>query len=106
MRTPGRHSRLELMQFHKPTAVSAEPRDAPANTLGIRRIMFAVEDLDDVLARRAPMVPSSLARWRSTRTGIGSATSAALMASSSHWPSSSAEAFDLLHRAILGQRRG
>src|SRR5262245_65642102 len=43
MRTPDGHSRLELAQFHKPTAVSAEPRNAPANTLGIRRIMFAVE---------------------------------------------------------------
>jgi predicted enzyme related to lactoylglutathione lyase len=38
------------MKFHTPTAVSGEP-SAPANTLGIRRIMFAVEDIDDVLAR-------------------------------------------------------
>jgi catechol 2,3-dioxygenase-like lactoylglutathione lyase family enzyme len=37
--------------FHTPTAVSAEPENAPANTLGISRITFAVEDLDDVLAR-------------------------------------------------------
>jgi catechol 2,3-dioxygenase-like lactoylglutathione lyase family enzyme len=41
---------LELTKFHTPTAVSAEP-NAPANTLGIRRIMFAVDDIDDVLAR-------------------------------------------------------
>jgi hypothetical protein len=33
------------------TAVSAEPENAPANTLGIRRIMFAVKDIEDVLAR-------------------------------------------------------
>ena len=32
-------------------AARAEPRDAPANTLGIRRLMFAVDNLDDVLAR-------------------------------------------------------
>ncbi|MBB4931714.1 catechol 2,3-dioxygenase-like lactoylglutathione lyase family enzyme [Lipingzhangella halophila] len=51
MRTPDGHSRLELMQFHTPTAVSAEPKNSPANTLGIRRIMFAVDDIEDVLAR-------------------------------------------------------
>jgi catechol 2,3-dioxygenase-like lactoylglutathione lyase family enzyme len=50
MRTPDGHSRLELTKFHTPTAVSAEP-NAPANTLGIRRIMFAVDDIEDVLAR-------------------------------------------------------
>ena len=51
MRTPDGHSRLELMRFHNPEAVRAEPKDAPANALGIRRLMFAVEDIDDVLAR-------------------------------------------------------
>ena len=51
MRTPDGHGRLELMRFHRPTAVSAEPRNAPANTLGIRRIMFTVDDIEDVLAR-------------------------------------------------------
>ena len=51
MRTPDGHSRLELTKFHKPTAISAEPTNAPANTLGIRRIMFAVDDIDDVVAR-------------------------------------------------------
>ena len=50
MRTPDGHGRLELTKFHTPTAVSAEP-NAPANTLGIRRIMIAVEDIEDVLAR-------------------------------------------------------
>jgi catechol 2,3-dioxygenase-like lactoylglutathione lyase family enzyme len=51
MRTPDGHGRLELMKFHRPTAVSAEPKNAPANTLGIRRIMFAVKDIEDVLTR-------------------------------------------------------
>jgi catechol 2,3-dioxygenase-like lactoylglutathione lyase family enzyme len=51
LRTPDGHGRLELMKFHAPTAVSAEPENAPANTLGIRRIMFAVTDIEDVLAR-------------------------------------------------------
>ena len=51
MRTPDGHGRLELNKFHTPTAISAEPEDAPVNTLGIRRIMFAVDDIEDVLAR-------------------------------------------------------
>ena len=51
IRTPDGHGRLELMKFHSPPAASAEPENAPANTLGIRRIMFAVEDIEDVLAR-------------------------------------------------------
>ena len=51
MRTPDGHGRVELTTFHTPPAVRAEPENAPANTLGIRRIMLAVEDLDDVIAR-------------------------------------------------------
>jgi catechol 2,3-dioxygenase-like lactoylglutathione lyase family enzyme len=51
MRTPGGPGRVELTRFHSPPAVKAEPENAPANTLGIRRIMFAVTDLDDVVAR-------------------------------------------------------
>ena len=50
MRTPDGHGRLELMKFHAPPATTAEP-NAPANTLGIRRIMFAVEDIEAALAR-------------------------------------------------------
>jgi catechol 2,3-dioxygenase-like lactoylglutathione lyase family enzyme len=51
MRTPDGHGRLELDKFHSPPAVRGEPVNAPVNTLGIRRIMFAVDDIDDVLAR-------------------------------------------------------
>ena len=51
MRTPDGHGRVELTKFRRPTADSAEPNNAPPNTLGIRRIMFAVEDIDDVVAR-------------------------------------------------------
>jgi catechol 2,3-dioxygenase-like lactoylglutathione lyase family enzyme len=50
VRTPDGHGRLELTKFHTPNAVGAEPK-AQANTLGIRRIMFAVEDIEDVLSR-------------------------------------------------------
>ncbi len=51
MRTPDGHGRVELAKFHTPPAVRAEPESAPANALGIRRIMFAVSDIDDVVAR-------------------------------------------------------
>ncbi|KAB2345159.1 VOC family protein [Actinomadura rudentiformis] len=51
MRTPDGHGRVELSKFHTPSAISSEPRNAPANTLGMRRIMFTVDDLDDVIAR-------------------------------------------------------
>jgi catechol 2,3-dioxygenase-like lactoylglutathione lyase family enzyme len=51
MKTPDGHGRVELAKFHTPPAVKAGPESAPVNTLGIRRIMFAVEDIDDVVAR-------------------------------------------------------
>jgi catechol 2,3-dioxygenase-like lactoylglutathione lyase family enzyme len=51
MRAPDGHGGVELTRYHTPPAVRAEPEDAPANALGIRRIMFAVEDIDDVVAR-------------------------------------------------------
>ena len=51
MRTPDGHGGIELTKFHTPPAVRAEAESAPANALGIRRIMFAVDDLDDVVAR-------------------------------------------------------
>ena len=51
LRTPDGHGRIELAMFHTPKAIRAEPQDAPTNTLGIRRIMFAVDDIDDVIAR-------------------------------------------------------
>jgi len=50
MRTPDGHGRVELTKFHTPSAISSEPQNAPANTLGIRRIMFAVDDIDATVA--------------------------------------------------------
>jgi hypothetical protein len=58
MRTPDGHSRLEQMKFRKPLATTAEP-NAPANTLGIRRIMVAVGDIED-----GPCPPAG--PWRRT----------------------------------------
>lgn len=51
MRTPDGYGRIELDKFHTPKAVRTEPEDAPVNALGIRRIMFTVTDIDDVVAR-------------------------------------------------------
>jgi catechol 2,3-dioxygenase-like lactoylglutathione lyase family enzyme len=50
MVTPDGHSRLELSRFLTPTVV-ADHRNAPVNALGYLRVMFAVEDIDDMLAR-------------------------------------------------------
>ncbi|MFJ7072223.1 VOC family protein [Streptomyces sp. NPDC098781] len=51
LRVPDGHGRVELAKFHRPKAITPEPRDAPANTLGLRRIMFAVDDIEDVVSR-------------------------------------------------------
>ena len=50
MRTPDGHSRLELSRFNAP-GIASDHRTAPVNSLGYLRVMFAVEDLDDTLAR-------------------------------------------------------
>ena len=50
MRTPDGHSRLELSRFDAP-AIASDHRTAPVNSLGYLRVMFAVENLDDTLAR-------------------------------------------------------
>ena len=51
MRTPDGHGRVELTKFRNPELVAAEPAIAPPNTLGLRQIMFAVDDIDDTVAR-------------------------------------------------------
>jgi catechol 2,3-dioxygenase-like lactoylglutathione lyase family enzyme len=51
MRTPDGHGRLELTKFRNPKLVEIEPEIAPPNALGLRSILFAVESLDDTLAR-------------------------------------------------------
>ena len=53
MVTPDGHSRIEISRFLTPPAV-ADHRNAPVNALGYLRIMFAVEDIDDTLARLRP----------------------------------------------------
>ena len=50
MRTPDGHGRLELTKFHSPRAVRPEPDDALGNTLGLRSIMFTVDDIETTVA--------------------------------------------------------
>lgn len=51
MRTPDSHSKLELTEYHTPAASNADPQNPPPNTLGLHRVMFAVDDIDDTIAR-------------------------------------------------------
>ncbi|MGW8485351.1 VOC family protein [Streptomyces sp. NPDC055886] len=51
MRTPDGHGKLELTKFLAPAAVTAGPDSPPPNTLGLHRVMFAVDDIDDTVAR-------------------------------------------------------
>jgi catechol 2,3-dioxygenase-like lactoylglutathione lyase family enzyme len=51
LRPPNGHGGIELDKFHTPDAIRFGPVNAPVNTLGLRRIMFGVDDLDEVVAR-------------------------------------------------------
>jgi catechol 2,3-dioxygenase-like lactoylglutathione lyase family enzyme len=74
MRTPDGQSRLELSRFVTPP-VAADHRNAPVNAPGYLRVMFAVDDIDDTLARLGDTAQSSSTKWSSTMTCTGSATS-------------------------------
>lgn len=54
MRTPTGDGRLELTKFHHPAAVGAESASAPSNTLGLRSVMFVVDDLEATVASLRP----------------------------------------------------
>ena len=51
MRTPDGHGQLELAKYHTPAAAAADPQNPPPNTLGLHRVMFAVDDIYDTVAR-------------------------------------------------------
>lgn len=55
LRTPDGHGKLELAQYHEPTAIRPEPSVPPANTIGLHRVMFAVDDIDATLDRLRPL---------------------------------------------------
>ncbi|MBN8869092.1 MAG: VOC family protein [Solirubrobacterales bacterium] len=69
MRTPDGHGRLELSRFLEP-AVIADHRNAPVNALGYLRVMFAVDDIDDTLARlrekKAELVSSEVIQYENS----------------------------------------
>jgi catechol 2,3-dioxygenase-like lactoylglutathione lyase family enzyme len=54
MRTPDGHGQLELTKFLSPELVPLEPAVAPPNALGLRSVMFAVDSVDDAVARLQP----------------------------------------------------
>ena len=91
MRTPDGHSRLELSRFITPPVV-ADHRNAPVNALGYLRVMFTVEDIDEMLARLrkrgAQLVGSEVVQYQDA---YRRATSADLKDFSSGWPKNSAE---------------
>ena len=51
MRTPDGHGKLELTKFHNPKLVELKPAIAPPNALGLRSVMFAVDSVDETVAR-------------------------------------------------------
>lgn len=51
LRPPDGHGGIELDKFHTPNPIRFGPVDAPMNTLGLRRVMFAVDDIDEVVER-------------------------------------------------------
>lgn len=55
MRLPDGPGRLELAKYHTPPAHPAEPANPQPNTLGLHRVMFAVDDIDDTIARLRPL---------------------------------------------------
>lgn len=54
MRVPGGNGRLEITTYHRPEASATTPPELPPNTLGLHRVMFAVDDIDDTIARLRP----------------------------------------------------
>ncbi|MFF8911035.1 VOC family protein [Streptomyces olivaceoviridis] len=54
MRSPDGHGKLELAQYHTPAATCDGSYNPPPNTLGLHRVMFAVDDIDDTIARLRP----------------------------------------------------
>ncbi len=85
MRTPDGHGRLQLTKFHTPPATTAEP-NAPENTLGFRSVMFAVDDVDDAVARLRAHGAELVGGVAQYEDSYRLATSAAPRASLSRWP--------------------
>lgn len=63
MRSPDGHGRLELTKFRNPKLVEIEPPVQPPNALGLRSVMFAVENLDDTLAQLGAELVGEVAQY-------------------------------------------
>ncbi|MGI8848382.1 MAG: VOC family protein [Candidatus Dormibacteria bacterium] len=69
MRTPDGHGKLELARYHNREASAAEPANPPPNTVGLHRVMFAVDDIDDTITRlraHGAELLGEVARYEST----------------------------------------
>jgi hypothetical protein len=86
MVTPDRHSRLELSRFITPTTIS-DHRTAPVNSLGYLRIMFNVNNLDELVSRLIKHGLNLLVKSFSMRTCTGSVIFVELRGFLSDWPS-------------------
>jgi catechol 2,3-dioxygenase-like lactoylglutathione lyase family enzyme len=67
LRTPDGKSRIELSKFLSPAPMTTEPKHEPVNTLGLRRVMFAVDDIDATVAQlreRGAVLLGSIARYQ------------------------------------------
>src|SRR5262249_12724649 len=85
MRTPDGHSKLELTKYHTPAVVGAEPENPSPNRLGLHRVMFAVDAIDDTVARLRAHGAGLLGEVAQSESIFRLSTSAALRASSSPW---------------------
>lgn len=106
MRTPDGHSAVELTRYHSPVAEATEPENPPPNTLGLHRIMFAVDDIDgtvDRLRAHGAELLGEVAKYE--RAASGSVTSAGPRASSSPWPNRSSDAVGRRARTAQAVRR-
>ena len=63
LRTPDGNGKLELAKYHNPAALAGEPRNPPPNTLGLHRVMFAVDDIDDTVARLGAELLGDIAQY-------------------------------------------
>lgn len=86
LQTPDGHSKLELTEYHTPTAVGTKPENPPPNTPGLHRVMFTVDDIDDTVGRLRAHgaellgeVGSSGAGWRHPRLGRPQDVTASLL---------------------------
>jgi catechol 2,3-dioxygenase-like lactoylglutathione lyase family enzyme len=92
MRTPDGHGRLELTKFRNSELVQLKPAIAPPNTLGLRSVMFTVENVDATVAHLRANGAELIGEVEQYEDKYRPATCEALPASSSRWPRSSSEA--------------